>query len=67
VKPAYNGTARDRNFSVAGRLCFIEVLEVSVPGTPDPRECKFSAKDKFPLSPSPALRQVSVKYPQFNS
>ena len=40
---------------------------MSVLGTPDPRECKFSAKDKFPLSPSSVLIQVLAKYPQFYS
>jgi hypothetical protein len=28
LEPAYNGTAADRNFSVAGRFFVIQVLEI---------------------------------------
>lgn len=36
---------------VACRFRFIQVLEVRVHGTPDARDCKFSAIDRFTICP----------------
>lgn len=52
VKPVYSGTARDRNFSVAGRFrnhtCTWSLDDVWLVGSPDPQECKtFSLKTGF--------------------
>jgi hypothetical protein len=45
MKPACKGTAKDRNFSVAGRFRLIQILEVWIIEAPYPRKCKiFSIK-----------------------
>jgi hypothetical protein len=56
VKTAYNGTARGRIFSFAGRFRLTQVLKISILGTPDPRECK-----DFPPKRSLCYSQVPLK------
>jgi hypothetical protein len=41
VKPVYNGTSTNRNFSFAGRFHFKKVLEILILETPYLRYCKI--------------------------
>jgi hypothetical protein len=56
VKHAYNGTIGDRNFSVAGRFRFMQVLAVWITGTRSPRDYKY-----FPLSSGFRYVQILFK------
>jgi hypothetical protein len=45
MKPACKGTAKDRNFTFAGRFRLIQILDAWIIETPYPRKCKnFSLK-----------------------
>jgi hypothetical protein len=56
VKPACDESARGRNFSVAGRFLFIQVLIVWILGTPDTQDCKI-----FPLQTGFCYVQIPFK------
>lgn len=63
VKPAYNGTATDEFFSVAGRFHSIKAIEIWILGTPDIRKFKsFPLKTGFYYAQIPMKTGLSLYY-----